>query len=160
MTAKQHVDEARDTIVNVIGRAKSEVLISSGKLASVCYESPVIIGAIRDAKARDVRFRVITGPELDLGSEQAIALLRDDIYLAPRPPIVHFTVADGKHIRFETHDLDEYEETENQKRLNDSYTGTYLRTKFYEALRQTRKYNPEEHKKEVVKGEKGQKGDS
>jgi len=136
----QHVSEVAETIANIIGSAKDDVVISSGRLDSRCYEKAGIIRAIKKAKANEVSFSVVAGPKLDPATKNFVALLKDNIFISPNTPKFHFTVADGKNFRFETRDIDDHDNSTNMERWNDPVSGNYLRNKLLASLPQTKPY--------------------
>lgn len=140
MEKQAGINEAVEAVTSVIKQASKEVLISTGHLDTKCYDRPEILGAIRAAKERGVRFFVLSGP-LDRDTKQAVELLNDDIYLLEQEPIVHFTLADGKHFRLESRYSRVDGIYKNLKRFNDPLNGNYLRDKFFDALSRASKYS-------------------
>ena len=130
----QTIKETINVIGKIIDSAKKEVIISSGHLNSRCYATETIKTSIEKAKARGVRFSVLSG-SIDPDNSTIVALLERDIFVASTPPVFHFVVADGKNLRFETEDMDTDGNTNNEIRYNDRVSGLYLRRKFMESLR-------------------------
>jgi sugar-specific transcriptional regulator TrmB len=137
---QQEVSEVSQSIAHIINGAKKEVIISSGKLDHRCYELPEILDAVRGAKDRKVRFFIVSGPDIDRGkSSKFISLLEDDINIGSAVPAFHFTVADGRHYRFEVADIDE--DGNSQNTIGDNrVTGTYLQDRLKSVIPETRSY--------------------
>ncbi len=135
------MSQVADVITRVINDANSDVVISAGTLHHLCYNSPQVLDAVREALGRKVHFVVVTGPDIDIKSGTFISMLHDSIYITPTKPRVHFTVADGgKRLRFEKKDVDDNGNAENAERKNDYITGSYLKVKLLATLKEAKLY--------------------
>lgn len=122
-------------LVKLIGRCKSEVLMVSGSLPSDTYNDPELITAIKEARSKQVDFKVIIGSEYDSKSKSFLEELQDSIFIAPSRPKIHFAVGDGKHVRYEGIHESKVLQPANHVEYDFSETGGYLANIFSEAIK-------------------------
>lgn len=122
-TNKEQLETITANQVALTKSARASVLIVSGGLRSEMYDNADLFRATQEALARGVAFTVVVGPNyLAEGSKRTIDALLENpkiacLYsLVQRPPI-HFSIADGLHVRYEgPHPVED--EPTNELRFN------------------------------------------
>lgn len=152
-----NTDDARENMVQMIKKAKDQILISSGTLDSDAYlfwENGRIIEAIKSKVGekvgeKNIRVEIVSGEPIDPKTKEKLLVLCSEynnikLYICREDPVPHGIMIDKKYLRLEGQHQPKSTIRSNSYINNPGIAGRWFVNLFRKYQLQSRQISPEE----------------